>query len=236
MKIQRLALWRAICTGTLIASVAAAQAPAGSGRPTHVPGGAHDHEHGRGHAEHGAGPGGKPDKGKPGADKGKGKPGVDTDEPGLPAGDSTPEGKKSGRSVGQRGMRGLLDELKTGKLKKEDVKARLSKLQEDRAERQKEHREQLKQRWGTSLSAPSAREELEHHARRSARLERALVLVETEVTKDRDKLRTRIQKLIDKEDARHERAMERLKTAPGTPAASGSAAMPAASADKAGAK
>jgi hypothetical protein len=229
MKIRRIAPWRVIGAATLVATVAAAQTPAGSGRPAATPG--KGHEHGKPEGEHGGGPAGKPDKPeKLGKEKEKDAP----EKGGPAAGDDKP-----GRGVGRHGMRGLLDELKSGKLKKEDVKARLDTLRESRGERQKEHREALKQRWGTALSAPSAREELEHHARRSARLERALVLVETEVGKDRDKLRERVQKLIEKENARHERAMERIKNQPSAPAPSASAAAPAApaaSAEKAGEK
>lgn len=38
-----------------------------------------------------------------------------------------------------------------------------------------------------------------------------MVLAETEVVKDKDKLKERIQKLLDKENARHLAAMDRFK-------------------------
>jgi hypothetical protein len=63
-----------------------------------------------------------------------------------------------------------------------------------------------------------------------ARLNRALLLAETEVTKDKDKLIERIQKLIDKEQERHERAMARFKSTPATPAGSAAPAPSAATA------
>lgn len=200
------------------------------------------------------GPGGPPPgKGKP-AEAGPNKPGVGKGEHGKPDADPAhgkaepgkPEkpgksdepqeaeqdkdkdkdkAEKAEHGAGN-GMRGLLGELKAGKLKKGDVKERLAKLSEKREERTREHREQLKQRFGSALGMPAAREELEHHARRTARLDRALLLCETETVKDKDKLKERIQKLIDKENARHEQAMARLKSMPTTPAASGAAAAP----------
>jgi hypothetical protein len=58
-----------------------------------------------------------------------------------------------------------------------------------------------------------------------ALLNRAMVLAETEA-KDKDQLTDRISKLIDKENERHERAMERLKAMP-APAPSAAASAPA---------
>lgn len=249
MRKHRLLSWTVLCAATLMVHAAAAKAPpgVGDGKPANPPGkpgeppgkaqGPNDAEHGKLDGAKGA-PGdadaahGKDhEKGDKDKDDDKGKPG---------------EAGRHGRGV----MRELLAELKTGKLKKADVQARLAKLHEDRSDREKEHREELKQRWGATLSKPNVREELEHHARRTARLNRALVLVETEVTKDRDKLKDRIQKLMDQENARHDRAMERFKSgaasaavapgaasaaaAPGAASAAASAA-PAASA-KAGAQ
>jgi hypothetical protein len=181
---------------------------------------------------------GKPD-GKPGEPPGK--PG---DHPGKPDGDNKGEhGKPSepgkadeGKPDGRRGdgfrgaMRELHEELKAGKLKKEGLKDRLAKLHETAGERGKQHRQELSKRWGGALAQPSAIEELKHHARRMAFLDRAMVLAETEA-KDKAKVTERISKLIDKENARHERAMEKLKSMPATPAASAApAAAPAPSA------
>ncbi len=176
---------------------------------------------------------GKPDD-KPGAKrehgKGDGKPeadGADAAKPG--AGPKPGHGHEGFRNA----MRELHEQLKAGTLKKADLKAQLAKLHENSAERSKEHRRELGKRWGAALAQPAAREELKHHARRMALLNRAMLLAETEVTKDKDKVTERITKLIDKENERHERVMENLKSAPGTPAASAgsapSAAAPAAS-------
>jgi hypothetical protein len=132
-------------------------------------------------------------------------------------------------------MRELQERLKTGKLKKEDLKAELAKLHENAGERGTQHRQELGKRWGSALAMPAAREELKHHARRTAYLNRALLLAQSEVTKDKDKLIERITKLIDKENERHERAMQHLKsaTAPLAPPAAASAAPAAAAASAA---
>jgi hypothetical protein len=210
---------------TLIVGTAQAQGPAGPpGAPPGKgkPGGDADH----GKADHG-----KPDMAGAaalGKDKDKGKP-DDKDKPGdKDKPDDKDKGPGAGHGPGHHGMRELLEDLKTGKLKKGEIKERLSALHDRREERMKEHREELKARFGASLAMPAAHEELEHHARRMAKLDRAMLLTETEVTKDKDKLKDRIQKLIAKENERHEAAMARLKSMPTTPAASAGAAASAA--------
>lgn len=208
--------------------VGAAQAGDGPSPAKGKPGEAAEHAKGApgkaepGKAEHGkpeGTPGGKPEEAAaaPGKDKG------DKDA------DKGKDGDKdhAGRGPGRRGMRELFDELKQGKLKKGDLKDRLGELKEHREDRAKEHREALKARFGAALATPAAKEELEHHARRMAKLDRAMVLAETEVTKDKDKLKERIQKLIDKENTRHEAAMDRFKSA-GTPTSGAAAAAAAA--------
>jgi hypothetical protein len=122
------------------------------------------------------------------------------------------------------GLQALHQELKEGKIKKEELKDRVAKLRETAAERRKEHREALKSRWGAALAQAPAREELRHHARRMAFLNRALLVAQTEVKKDKDKLIERIEKLIEKETARHEKAMARFSSAsPSAPAAAAAA-------------
>jgi hypothetical protein len=182
---------------------------------------------------------GKPDdKGKDAPGKADAAPGKALEAHGKPDKDKgadkdKPEaaGEKAGGPHGKgRAMRALLDDLKAGKIKKGELKEHLGKLRGNMAERRAQHQSELKARWGAALAMPSARQELEHHARRMARLNRALLLAETEVTKDKDKLVERIQKLIDKEQERHERAMARVKSMPSTPAASAAPAPSAATA------
>jgi hypothetical protein len=184
--------------------------------------------------ERGKGPGNNP-----GADdKGKDK---DRDEAkGEKAGDKDKDDKdgdkdhRHGHHMGPHAMHELLDELGSGKLKKGDVKDRLEDLRKGRAERAKEHREELKNRFGSLLAQPAVREELENHGRRMARLDRAMLLCETEVKKDKDKLKERISKLITRENERHDKAMERFKSAPTPPSASAAAPTASAAPAKAG--
>ncbi len=232
MRKHRLIGCGAVLFGTVTVGAALAQAGPPGGPP-----GAHASA-----AAHAAKPGekgpdaDKADHGKPGHDKDdkdkgdKGKP----DKPGEAEAKDADKDKGLGKGHGHGALRELLEELKSGKLKKADVKDRIAKLRDTLAARRAEHQAELKARWGGVLAMPAVREELEHHARRMARLNRAAVLAETEVTKDKDKLVERIQKLIDKEQARHDKAMERFKSMPTTPAASApgaaAAAAPAASA------
>ncbi len=209
---HRLVSWGAVCAVTLAVAAAGAQAPA---RPSDK-GHGHGHEEGHGNADS--------DHDKGDHDKGDRDKGGDEDKPGAAA-----------LGHGHRhAMHELFEELRSGKLKKQDVKARLAKLETSRVEREAVHREELKARWGSALATPAAREELEHHARRVARLDRAMLLVETEVSKDRNKLNARIEKLQTQEEARHQHAMERLRAMPTTTTPSATVA-PAAS-EKAGEK
>ena len=222
MRKHRLIACGVLLIGAVTVGAAVAQAeppsaaPAGAGKPPHAgkpddkgkaePGKA-DAAHGKAHEDHG-----KPDKDK--ADK------ADKDKP---EGAGAKEGGPGGKG---RAFRALIDDLKSGKIKKGELKDHLGKLRGNAAERRAQHQGELKARWGSVLAMPPVREELEHHARRMARLNRALLLAETEVTKDKDKLVERIQKLIDKEQERHDKAMARFKSAPTTPAASAAAAAP----------
>jgi hypothetical protein len=134
------------------------------------------------------------------------------------------------------GLRGIVGELRDGKLKKTELKQRLAKHDEERAERRKRHREALREKWGRKLASKAAIHELEHHSRRQAQLDRMLLVLETEYTgKDKAKLIERIEKLSEREDQRHERKMSQLdEDAPAVGvAASASAAASAAPASSA---
>lgn len=211
------------CSAVLVALIAVSAAQAGPDAP-------------------GKGGPGKPDAaGNPGKSEGKGegkalghdKPGAgpDKDKGDKDKGDKDKDKDDdklgSGKGHGRGALRALIDDLKQGKVKKAELKDHLAKLRATMGERRKHHQSELKARWGATLAMPAVREELQHHARRMARLNRAMLLAQTELTKDKDKVVERIDKLIDKEQTRHERAMERFKSMPSTPAAS---AGPAASA------
>lgn len=109
------------------------------------------------------------------------------------------------------GLRGIVGELREGKLKKTELKQRLAKHDEERAERRKQHREALREKWGQKLANKAALQELEHHSRREAHLDRMLLVLEAEYTgKDKAKLIERVEKLAELEDQRHERKMAHL--------------------------
>jgi hypothetical protein len=126
----------------------------------------------------------------------------------------------------------LREEFKDGKVDKKQLEAGMAKLREQRDERRTEHRESMKRRWGGMLAKAPVRTELGHHARRIAFLNRALFVAQTDAkVKDRDKLVARIEKLLEKEHERHDRAMARLKSTPLPPAsAPAGGAAPASSA------
>jgi len=128
--------------------------------------------------------------------------------------DEPRDGGVPGRQAYQNGIRELYQDLKNGKLKKDQLQAKLTQLHDTLDERRKAHREDIGKRWGATLEKPAARNELKVHARRTAFLERALVLTQSDGKLDKDKTIDRISKLIDKENARHEKAMTRIQSVP----------------------
>lgn len=181
---------------------------------------------------------GRPHDGPPGHDGMKGHdhmPG----HPGMPEHEMRDAGAMPGMHHEERdggapdhhgyknAMRELVQQLKDGKIKKEELKTKLAQLQSTRDERRKEHREEIGKRWGTTLAKPPAKDELKIHARRMAFLNRALLLAQEDTKPDKDKTIDRISKLIEKENARHDQAMTRIQsqsaasaTTPPTPAPS----------------
>ena len=141
--------------------------------------------------------------------------------------------KRDGGAPGHHGyknaLHALYEDLKDGKLKKDELKAKLAQLQDTRGERRKEHREDIGKRWGATLALPHARDELQIHARRMAFLNRALVLAQADSKPDKDKTIDRISKLIEKENVRHDKAMAGIQSPPAA-AATAAAIAPAPSA------
>jgi hypothetical protein len=88
-----------------------------------------------------------------------------------------------------------------------------------RRERRRQRAEELRARYGRALSEPAVMAELRVHARRMARLNTLRRIAERE---GKTALVPRIDKLIEKERARHQRHMDALK-AKGTAAPSASA-------------
>jgi hypothetical protein len=127
----------------------------------------------------------------------------------------------------------LFQDLKDGKVKKEELTAKFAQLSATRDERRKEHRVDVGKRWGSTLAMPPARNELKLHARRIAFLDRALVLAQADTKPDKAKTIDRISKLIDKENARHDKAMARIQSEPASAASAASAAPSASAASEA---
>jgi hypothetical protein len=92
--------------------------------------------------------------------------------------------------------------------KKDAVKENVEERREKRKDRRKDRREKLKERWGDLLEKGPVKAELARHGRRVARLNRMLVLAE-EAKKD-DAVK-RIKELLEKENARHDGRMAKLK-------------------------
>lgn len=96
----------------------------------------------------------------------------------------------------------------------EEAKEEAKENRGDRAERRKHRVEELRKMWGDSLSVPAVREEIKVHARRMARLRR---MKELAVEEKKTKLVERIDALITKEEDRHKKHMETLKSRPAEP-------------------
>src|SRR6188768_1050478 len=127
---------------------------------------------------------------------------------------SAPDGGPPGRGPYKDAVKELFQELKAGKLSKEELKQKLTQLHATTFERQKNHREDLGKRWGNTLAKAPARDELKVHARRMAFLNRALLLAQSDTAPNKEKTVERITKLIDKENARHDQAMTRIQSQP----------------------
>jgi hypothetical protein len=121
------------------------------------------------------------------------------------------------RELREKARKGELTEADKDELKKmrgdlrEKHKAAIDAWRDYRgkaAERRRAARREVAVRWATLHGRPAVRAELRVHARRMARLRHAEHVAKTN---DRDELAARIQKLTDRERARHERHMESLK-------------------------
>lgn len=120
-----------------------------------------------------------------------------------------------GRAKLEGGVSELREKYRSGSLTKEELERELRALKESRKQRRSQHQRALKERWGNSLAAPAGRAELAHHERRMAKLNRLLLLAESERKgAAKDKLVQRIEKLIALENERHERKMSQLDAPP----------------------
>ena len=90
---------------------------------------------------------------------------------------------------------------------RKELREALNKLRETRAERRKELRTELRQKYGANLQNAALREELRTHASRLARLNQIKRIADAE---EKDKLEDRAEKLIERENARHEKQIAKL--------------------------
>lgn len=91
----------------------------------------------------------------------------------------------------------------------EAVQKKLEQLRATRKQRRAAHLARIKQRWGKAVAHPAVRAELKVHAWRMARLDRIKELASANDKKD---VVARVDKLIEKENARHDKHMGVLKT------------------------
>jgi hypothetical protein len=91
---------------------------------------------------------------------------------------------------------------------REKLKESREKLKESREERRKAKRAELKAKYGDILDKPAVRAELRVHAQRMARLHRLERIANAKGKEDAEK---RVQALVAKENARHDKHMEELK-------------------------
>jgi hypothetical protein len=148
-------------------------------------------------------------KGPPG--ESKGPHGESKGDPAAAAGGDEHGARRAQRAEFKSAVAELRERQAQGKLTKEELKKELAALDGSRGDRRGRHRQVLKERWGGELTRPSALEELRHHERRMAQLERMSLLAQTERSgAAKDQLVTRIDKLIARENERHERKMSQL--------------------------
>lgn len=122
----------------------------------------------------------------------------------------TADEEKEAKAAKAKGKKGKAKKGK-GSERFEEAKARAAERKEKRDERRKEAREQLRERVKAALKGrsmdPALREELERHARRSARLNRVEELAAR--AEDEDAL-ARVEKLLAKEKQRHDAWMSKF--------------------------
>jgi hypothetical protein len=98
--------------------------------------------------------------------------------------------------------------------KREDRRDAIEDLRKTRQERRKEHLKEVRGRWGDIVGRPAVRAELKVHAQRIARLNRARRLADSAT---KTELVAKIDKLLERERARHQAAMTKMKTEGGKP-------------------
>jgi hypothetical protein len=104
-----------------------------------------------------------------------------------------------------------------------EIQAHIAEFRASAAARRAEHMSEIRQRFGPKLlGTREFAEEFRHHARRMAFLRRAKFVATTELEEPkRTAALARIDKLTEREQARHERRVEKLKSNQPSPGPSG---------------
>jgi hypothetical protein len=93
---------------------------------------------------------------------------------------------------------------------------KLEEMRKTRTERRQARLKELRDRWGEVANRPPVREELRNHARRMARLTRAKHVA---IGANKTEIAARIDKLIEREKARHQAQMDKFRAEAGKPEA-----------------
>jgi hypothetical protein len=97
------------------------------------------------------------------------------------------------------------------------MRARMEELRQTRMERRRQHVEAARRRYPPEVLADArVRDEFRIHARRMARLRRAELVAKTELDEPkRGEVLARVKRLMEREDARHDKRIARLRSGPG---------------------
>lgn len=95
-----------------------------------------------------------------------------------------------------------------------DRRTSIDDLRKTRQERRREHVKEVRERWGAIVNNAPVRAELKVHARRVARLNHARKVADEA---GKTELVAKIDKLLDREAARHQAAMDKFKSEGGKP-------------------
>jgi hypothetical protein len=134
-------------------------------------------------------------------------------------------GPSGSASAGPRHIHGdWAEDFRKRRPTPKELVERLAEIKASAGARRSAHMAEVRARFGAALGRHEVMEELRRHARRVAFLNRAKFIATTELDEPkRTTVLARIDKLITKEKARHERRVEKLKTNAPSPGPSGSA-------------
>ena len=129
--------------------------------------------------------------------------------------------KREDRKEIREDKRELREDIKDGATRKEiredkkelaedkkELREDRKEMRDDRQDVRKAHRRELREKWGEAVKKPEAKAELKVHGRRMARLVQARKVANELGKKE---LVARIDKLLEKEKARHQGAMDKIR-------------------------